>query len=171
MSEPFIGQITIFGYNFPPRNWAFCDGQLLPIAQNTALFSLIGTTYGGDGRTNFALPDLRGRVPMHPGNGPGLTRRTLGEKGGAQTITLTLAQMPAHTHQAMGSSTENDQETPEDNSWGVNELGDQYRDSANTTMDTNMLKSAGSGQPHTNMQPYLGLYFSIALNGIYPSRG
>ena len=170
MSEPFTAEIKIVGLNFPPRGWALCDGQLLPISQNTALFSLVGTIYGGDGRTTFGLPNLQGRAPMHPGTGLGLSQRRLGDRSGVQNVTLTEAQIPGHNHKAMGASAENDHETPEDNSWGVNELGDQYRDSSNTTMDAGMLKPAGSGQQHDNMQPWLGLYFAIALLGVYPSR-
>ena len=170
MSEPFIAEIKIVGLNFPPRGWALCDGQLLPISQNTALFSLVGTIYGGDGRTTFGLPNLQGRAPMHPGTGLGLSQRRLGDRSGVQNVTLTEGQIPNHNHKAMGASAENDHETPEDNSWGVNELGDQYRDSSNTTMDANMLKPVGSSQPHNNMQPWLGLNFVIALVGIFPSR-
>jgi microcystin-dependent protein len=168
MSEPFVAEIMIFAGNFAPRGWAFCNGQLLPIAQNTALFSLIGTTYGGDGRTTTGLPNLQGRAPMHPGTGPGLSTRRLGENGGVKDVTLTLAQIPTHNHKAMGSGAENNQETPDGNSWGANELGDQYRDAENATMEANVLKPVG-GQPHNNMQPYLGLNFIIALLGLYPS--
>ena len=169
MSDPFIAEIRIFAGNFAPRGWAFCDGQLLSIAQNTALFSLVGTTYGGDGRTTFGLPGLQGRAPMHSGNGPGLTQRRIGQNGGVPNVTLTSAQIPSHTHEAKGASGENDQQAPEGKSWGVNELGDQYRDASNVTMAANMLKPLG-GQPHNNMQPYLGLNFVIALTGVYPSR-
>ena len=119
MSEPFLAEIRIFAGNFAPRNWAFCNGQLLPIAQNTALFSLIGTTYGGDGRTTTALPNLQGRAPMHPGNGPGLTPRRLGESGGTETITLTESQMPNHQHSAVGSSGKSKEQKPGNHSWGT----------------------------------------------------
>ena len=117
MSDPFIAEIRIFAGNFAPRGWAFCDGQLLSIAQNTALFSLVGTTYGGDGRTTFGLPGLQGRAPMHSGNGPGLTQRRIGQNGGVPNVTLTSAQIPSHTHEAKGASGENDQQAPEGKSW------------------------------------------------------
>ena len=123
MVEPFIGEISMVAFTFAPRGWAFCDGQLLAISQNTALFSLIGTTYGGDGRTTFALPDLRGRVPLHMGNGPGLTSRPEGQKGGSETVTLTVSQMPAHNHQANASSTTSDKPGPINNFWGGRHQG------------------------------------------------
>jgi microcystin-dependent protein len=146
MSEPFIAEIRIFAGNFAPRGWAFCNGQLLPVAQNTALFSLIGTTYGGDGRTTTALPNLQGRAPMHPGRGPGLTSRRLGESGGSETVTLSTAQMPNHNHPLMASA-EN-----------------------LVPMANEALPAAGGSQSHNNMQPYLAINFIIALTGLYPSR-
>ena len=169
MSEPFIAEVRIFAGNFAPRGWAFCDGQLLPILQNTALFALIGTTYGGDGRTTTALPDLKGRAPMHPGRGPGLTSRKLGERGGDETTTLTEAQMPSHTHTMVGSAADADDRNPGGKYVGggngmfaaPGSLGD---------MDQAMLPSTGGGQLHSNMQPYLSLNFIIALVGIFPSR-
>jgi len=171
MSEPFIAEVKIFAGNFAPRGWAFCNGQLLPIAQHTALFSLIGTTYGGDGRTTTGLPDLQGRAAMHPGRGPGLPPRRLGEKGGNASITLSTGQMPQHTHTMMGNS-------------GLARTGDP---SSAQLADTDPLKNygplrdtetlaplavsnLGASQSHNNLQPFLGLYFIIALIGLYPSR-
>lgn len=170
MSDPFVAEIRIFAGNFAPRNWAYCDGQLLPIAQNTALFSLIGTTYGGDGRTTTALPDLKGRVPMHPGNGPGLSSRRLGERGGATQATLTANQIPPHTHQARIAEEDATQTSPSGNSLGIaDDL--VYKDSGTpVTMGGQTVGDTGGGQPHTNMQPYLTLSFIIALTGVYPSR-
>ena len=130
MSEPFIAEIRIFAGNFAPRGWAFCNGQLLPISQNTALFSLIGTTYGGDGRTTTALPNLQGCAPMHPGNGPGLTSRRLGQRGGAETITLTEAQMPQHQHSAVGSTTDGKEEKPAGHSGVADYDGSGHQDAA-----------------------------------------
>jgi len=175
MSEPFIAEIRIWALNFAPRGWAFCNGQLLPIAQNTALFSIIGTTYGGDGRTTTGLPNLQGRAAMHPGNGPGLTPRRLGQRSGATTVTLTQAQMPSHKHVGTGTGREADS--------GSATSGDPvgrylattsgtsarlYRDS--TDLSPTGATSGGSGQAHENMQPHLGLYYTIALQGVYPSR-
>ena len=150
MSEPFIAEIRIFAGNFAPRNWAFCDGQLLPIAQNTALFSLIGTTYGGDGRTTTALPNLKGRVPMHPGRGPGLTERRLGQRGGTETITLAQSQMPNHTHTLYASGEDGDSTLPENNRIGTgNQL---FAPPANLgNMQPQSLPNAGGGQAHNNL--------------------
>jgi len=172
MSEPFIAEVKIFAGNFAPRGWAFCNGQLLPIAQNTALFSLIGTTYGGDGRTTTALPNMQGRAAMHPGRGPGLTSRRLGEKGGDSTITLTEAQMPQHTHVMMGSSALASTGNPAGAQLADTDPLKNYgpmRDSE--TLAPQALANTGGGQPHNNLQPLLGLNFIIALVGIYPSRG
>ena len=173
MSEPFIAEVRIFAGNFAPRGWAFCNGQLLPISQNTALFSLIGTTYGGDGRTTTALPNLQGRAPMHPGRGPGLTDRRLGESGGVTGVTLSANQMPAHTH--TGSYFNNapaDTGTPSGSATlGVNDSQHNYGPELDAeSMSGQALKPEGGGQPHNNMQPYLGMNFIIALVGIYPSR-
>jgi microcystin-dependent protein len=175
MSEPFIAEIRIFGGNFAPRSWAFCNGQLLPISQNTALFSLIGTTYGGDGRTTTALPNMQGRAPMHPGRGPGLTARRLGQIGGVETVTLTEAQMPNHTHTQGGSTDEAEFDgspNPANNLTGVVEGGKEpYAASANlTTLSESALPSTGGSQAHNNLQPYLVLNYIIALVGLYPSR-
>lgn len=176
MSEPFIAEIRIFAGNFAPRSWAFCDGQLLPISENTALFSLIGTTYGGDGRTTTALPNLQGRAPMHPGRGPGLTARRLGEKVGTETVTLTEAQIPSHSHSWYNSGDTPKADTPQNN------LVDRHVDSftpanifkTNPTLDATFnsaqLSVTGGGQPHGNIQPYLTLNYIIALQGLYPSR-
>lgn len=172
-SEPFIGQIAMFAGNFAPRGWAFCDGQLLSIAENSALFSLLGTTYGGDGRTTFGLPDLRGRFPLHPGNGPGLTPRSLGEKGGVESVTLAANQMPSHTHtnQALAQTTAG---TDSDPTGKVPAAGRNfYADIAagpTTVLASQTSGSTGGGQAHTNVPPFQGVNFIIALIGIYPSR-
>jgi len=174
MSEPFIAEVRIFAGNFAPRSWAFCDGQLLPISNNTALFSLIGTTYGGDGRTTTALPNLQGRVPMHPGRGPGLTSRRLGEKVGTETVTLSEAQIPSHAHTFRVQNTGGPPGGPNNtksvagsrtiNAWQTNT-------SANLVdMASEALSTTGGGQAHTNVQPFLALNFIIALQGLYPSR-
>lgn len=174
MSEPFIAEIRIFAGNFAPRGWAFCNGQLLPISQNTALFSLIGTTYGGDGRSTTALPNLEGRAPMHPGHGPGLTAYRLGERGGTETVTLTEAQMPSHAHTFRASGENGDQGSLTANVvLGRSRNGSLYQ--TNTTnnrvdMNANTLTSAGGSQAHNNMQPYLAINYIIALVGLYPSR-
>lgn len=175
MSEPFVAEIRIFAGNFAPRGWAYCDGQLLPISQNTALFSLIGTTYGGDGRSTTALPNLQGRVPMHAGRGPGLTDRRLGERTGVGTVTLTEAQIPNHTHGLLGSGENGDQGSLTNNVvLGRSRNGSLYQtdtSSAVVQMNAGALASSGGSQAHYNMQPYLGLSFIIALVGLYPSRG
>ena len=172
--EPFIAQIMLFGGNFAPRGWAFCDGQLLPVAENTALFSLIGTTYGGDGRTTTALPNLQGRAPMHPGRGPGLTARRLGERVGTETVTLSEAQMPAHTHTARADDTIATTDTPSTTTALARSTGGsgyQNDTSANLVdLASETLSTTGGGQAHTNVQPYLTLNFIIALVGLYPSR-
>jgi microcystin-dependent protein len=174
MSEPFVAEIRIFAGNFAPLGWAFCNGQLLPISQNTALFSLIGTTYGGDGRTTTALPNMQGRAPMHPGRGPGLTNRLPGERLGVETVTLTEAQMPHHAH------TEIAQDVPAGSSVATNSsfaeilIGDGVYAPGSTTpdstMDNKMISHTGGSQAHNNMQPYLAINFIIALVGLYPSR-
>ncbi len=176
MSEPFLAEIKIFAGNFAPRGWAFCDGQLLPIAQNTALFSLIGTTYGGDGRTTTALPNLKGRAPMHPGRGPGLTARRLGEKGGVETATLTEAQIPNHTHTLRGNTNPAtvfaaDATMALARSVGGNAYNSEAAATApRVAMANGSLEPTGGGQAHNNMQPFLTLNFIIALVGLYPSR-
>ena len=171
MSEPFIAEIRIFAGNFAPRGWAFCDGQLLPISQNTGLFSLIGTTYGGDGRSTTALPNLQGRAPVHPGRGPGLTAKRLGQRGGVEMVTLTEAQTPNHRHSMHYSTNETGVTSPANATWGVDEFGDAWRNATNVEMNENLLQSAGGSQAHNNMQPYLAMNFIIALVGLYPSRG
>ena len=173
MSEPFIAEVKMFGGNFAPRGYTFCNGQLLPIAQNTALFSLVGTTYGGDGRTTLGLPNLEGRVPMGNGRGPGLTPRRLGEKGGAETVTLSETQMPNHNHSLMASDEEADRRTPASNRALAESVGGSLYAPASSTMaamDARSLPAAGGGGAHNNMQPYLALSFIIALVGQYPSR-
>ncbi len=175
MSEPFIAEIRIFAGNFAPRSWAFCDGQLLPVAQNTALFSLIGTTYGGDGRTTTALPNLQGRAPMHPGRGPGLTARRLGEKVGVDTVTLSEAQIPSHTHTARVDNNNSNVTTPSNqSSMSRSAAGFAWHtDTSSNLVDLSSatLATTGGSQAHTNVQPYLTLNFIIALQGLYPSRG
>lgn len=171
MSDPFIAEIRIFAGNLAPRGWAFCNGQLLPIAQNTALFSLIGTTYGGDGRSTMGLPNLQGRVPMHPGQGAGLTPRRLGEAGGSDAVTLVGLQLPRHDH-FMRAVPKTTQASP---NGGVG-LGNApiYATPADqgsiVAMADGAIGAAGGGQPHDNRQPYLALSFIIALEGLYPSR-
>lgn len=170
MSEPFIAEVRIFAGNFAPRGWAFCDGQLLPIAQNTALFSLIGTTYGGDGRTTTALPNLQGRAPMHPGRGPGLTARQLGQRTGVETVSLSQAQIPSHTHTLRGNSQRGGTGSP---SQAVldNSSMPAYGSATNlTSMNSNTVARTGGGQDHLNMQPFLSINFIISLQGLYPSR-
>jgi microcystin-dependent protein len=166
MSAPFVGEIRLCGFNFAPQGWVFCRGQILPIAQNTALFSLLGTTYGGNGQTTFALPDLRGRSAMHFGQGPGLSQRALGEQGGAESVTLTANQIPAHSH-AISAST--GRQTSNRPTGGYQAAGNSYSITRNVTMAPT-LAAAGS-LPHENRSPYVGMNFIIALLGVYPPRG
>lgn len=167
--EPFVGQISLFGFNFAPRGWALCQGQLLPIAQNTALFSLLGTTYGGDGRTTFALPDLRGRMPIGFGQGPGLSQYVQGQVGGQEQVTLQAAQLPAHNH-AVAASSATTGKNPSNAIPAVTPDGASYGTTADMSMSPTMVGGGGAGQPHENRQPYLALNWCIALDGIYPSR-
>jgi microcystin-dependent protein len=164
MTEPFIGEIQIFGFQFAPRGWALCNGQLLPINQNQALFSLLGTTYGGDGRTTFALPDLQGRVPL--GVGAGYTQ---GERAGEESHTLITSEMPAHTHMPLASLAAASTPSPADATW-ANTGAANYASSPNTQMAGNAVVPVGGSQPHENRSPYLTVNFCIALVGIFPSR-
>ena len=170
--EGFIGEIRMFAGNFAPKDWAFCQGQILSIAQNTALFSILGTTYGGDGRVTFALPNLSGRVPVGVGQGAGLTNRQLGEMSGTETVTLTTAQMPAHSHTVNAVTADGNQNLPT-NSFPANTktLDKEYSTVApNTTMNPTMIGVSGGSQPFGVMQPSLGMNYIICVNGIYPSR-
>ncbi len=174
MSEPFIGEIRFFGFNFAPRGWAMCSGQTLSISQNTALFSLLGTMYGGNGQTTFALPDLRGRVAIHVGQGPGLQNYTQGEMSGEETHTLIATEMPAHTHSITASSAIGTQSSP---AGAVIAGSDPSRGSAHfapdnpdSTLAAQTISAAGGSQPHNNLQPYLVGNYCIALEGIFPSR-
>ncbi|HEU4414228.1 MAG TPA: tail fiber protein [Candidatus Angelobacter sp.] len=173
MSDQFVAEIRIFPFNFPPKGWAFCDGQLLPISQNTALFSLLGTTYGGDGKSNFALPNLQGSAPMQQGQGPGLSLRDLGEVGGEQSVTLLQTEMPAHNHGAQAGAG-GGQPSPSGNVWasGLKTGPSLYSASGsnNVQMSPAALSISGGSQPHNNMQPFLALNFCIALLGIFPPR-
>lgn len=171
-AEPFIGQIAFVPYNFAPRGWAECNGQLLSIAQNTALFSLLGTTYGGNGTTNFALPDMRGRMLIHNGQGAGLSPRQLGQTGGSENVTLTQNQMPVHNHTVNAVSTDGDDASPTGNlPANTKTLDKEYSTAnANTTMKGTMVNSAGGGQPHENMSPFLTMKCIIALQGVFPTR-
>ena len=171
MSEPFLAEVRIVGFNFAPRGWAFCDGQILPINQNQSLYSLLGTTYGGDGRTSFALPDLRGRVPMHVGASNGTFHRQ-GQKSGEETHTLSAAEMPQHDHVLRASNTQANQVDPSGRLLG-NSLSELYVDgnAANVvTMRSGTVANVGGSQAHNNMQPYLAINFCIALQGLFPSR-
>jgi microcystin-dependent protein len=169
MADPFVAEIRIFPFNFAPKGWAWCDGQLLPLSQNTALFSLLGTTYGGNGKSNFALPDLQGRAPMHPGQGPGLSLHDLGETGGSETVTLLESEIPSHSHGVSMSVRPGDDLNPAGQALGT---GNQAYAAAAAlaSMAPEALAPAGGDAPHNNLQPFLTFYFSIALQGVFPPR-
>lgn len=166
MAEPFLGEVKIVSFNFPPKGWAFCNGQLLPINQNQALFSLFGTTYGGNGQTTFALPELRGRTPIHMGNG-----FSQGQTGGEEGHTLSIAELPAHTHAAQGTTSNADQPVPTGNLLGAaNNMYAGANAGGLTSLEPTSVSTVGGSQPHQNMQPFLTLSFCVALQGLFPSR-
>ncbi len=173
MSDPFVAEVRIFGFNFAPKGWAFCDGQILPLSQNTALFSLLGTTYGGDGKSNFALPNFQGLSPLQQGQGPGLSLYDLGETSGSEIVTLLQTEIPQHTHAAQGASG-GGLTDPTGNAWagGLKGHPPAYAASSanNVQMNPAALSLTGSSFPHNNLMPYLTLNFCIALQGIYPPR-
>ena len=171
MSEPFLGEIRMFGFNFAPQGWALCDGQLLPISQNAALFDLLGTTYGGDGTTTFALPNLQSRVPIHQGQGAGLSSYVAGQAGGTETVTLAAAQMPEHTHSVKASSSAAASDKPEGSALAKSHSHIYTAEpDTSTVMNANMLGDAGGSASHDNIQPYLAVNFCIALAGIFPAQ-
>ena len=165
MSSPFIGEIRMFAGNFAPQGWSFCDGSLIPISENDALFNLIGTTYGGDGQSTFALPDLRSRVPVHAG--PGFI---LGQTGGEETVTLTVQQIPAHIHVPRARSTAGNQASPAGGVWAASSLNQYTANTPSSSMDAAALGSAGGSQPHDNMVPFLVVNFILSLFGVFPSQ-
>jgi microcystin-dependent protein len=173
MADPFVAEIRIFPFNFAPKGWAFCDGQIMPISQNTALFSLLGTTYGGDGKSNFALPNMQGNAPMHPGQGPGLSLHDLGETGGSDTVSLLESEIPSHSH-AIKADTLDPADVQAPGATVVlakSTGGNAYIAPASlVAMAGQTLAPAGGDQPHNNMQPYLTLNFCIALQGVFPPR-
>jgi len=171
MSEPFVGEIRMFAGNFAPRGWALCDGQLLAISQNDALFSLFGTIYGGDGRTTFGLPDMRGRVPIHQGHGPGLSSRVIGQKAGAERVTLTVNELPSHGHAMQATGEPADSANPGGNLVARSTTMDLYINaSQNASLASNAITATGGSQSHPNVMPFLCVNFIVALVGIYPSR-
>jgi len=171
MADPFVAEIRIFPFNFAPKGWAWCNGQLMPISQNTALFSLLGTTYGGDGKSTFALPDLMGRAPMHPGQGPGLSLHDLGETGGSETVALLQSEIPAHSHAMNASESDAIARTPTAQlPASALGLGVYAAPASITQLNPVALPPAGGDQPHNNMMPYLTFYFNIALQGVFPPR-
>ena len=169
--DPFVAEIRIFPFNFAPKGWAWCDGQILPLSQNTALFSLLGTTYGGDGKSNFALPNLQGRAPMHPGQGPGLSLHDLGETGGSETVTLLESEIPSHSHAISVSQADAIEGTAPGQQFATGiGIGLYAAPGAVVQLNPNALAPAGGDQPHNNLQPYLTFYFCIALQGVFPPR-
>jgi len=171
MADPFVAEIRIFPFNFAPKGWAFCDGQLLPLSQNTALFSLLGTTYGGNGKSNFALPNLQGRSPMQPGQGPGLSLHDLGETAGSETVSLLESEIPSHSHNLVVSQADGISRLPNNEllATGIG-LGMYAPLSNNQLASDSTITPAGGDQPHNNMMPYLTLSFCIALQGVFPPR-
>ncbi len=170
MAQPYVGEIRMFAGNFAPAGWMFCDGRLLPISENETLFQLIGTTYGGDGQSTFALPDLRGRVPIHAGSGPGLNRYQLGEIGGAESVTLTPNQIPAHTHPLVATSSGANTSNPANAILGTStQVSMYFAGTTNTNMNANAIVATGGNQPHSNIQPSLAISFIISVFGIFPS--
>lgn len=172
MSDPFVGEIRMFAGNFAPRGWAYCDGQLLAVSENDALFSLLGTIYGGDGRTTFGLPDLRGRIPVHAGSGPGLSPRRLGAKFGSEEVTLTVNQLPSHNHDPVKASPNpGNQPSPNGRLVAQSSTVDFYRDdNPLNSLNPAAVTAVGGSESHTNLMPFLCVHFIIALFGIYPSR-
>lgn len=172
MSEPFLGEVRMVSFNFAPRGWALCDGQILPINQNQSLYSLLGTMYGGDGRTNFALPDLRGRAPIHFGEAEGGARHEIGQKGGEEVHTLSVDEMPQHGHAFNAAPAQGTTDIPQAGQALARSARDVYRDQATSlaSLDPEAIANAGGGQAHENMQPFLVINFCIALQGLFPSR-
>ena len=173
MADPFLAEIRIFPFNFPPTGWGFCDGQILPISQNTALFSLLGTTYGGDGKSTFALPNLQDRAAMHPGQGPGLSLYDLGQMDGSETVTLLQSEIPAHTHPMSASNQPAEDASPANEALARTVGASLYQ--TNTAANVvqyapQAVSPAGGDLPHNNLQPYLTMNFSIALQGVFPPR-
>lgn len=173
MADPFVAEIRIFGFNFAPRGWAFCNGQLLPISQNTALFSLLGTTYGGDGKSTFALPDMQGNAPMHPGQGPGLSLHDLGEIGGTPNVTLLISEIPVHNHTLQAYNDIGEDRIPGPTESMARSTGGNLFATPGTIVQMAFegLPPVGGSLPHNNMMPYLTLNFCIALQGVFPPRG
>jgi len=173
MADPFVAEIRIFGFNFAPKGWAFCNGQILPLSQNTALFSLLGTTYGGNGKSNFALPNLQGSIPVNPGQGPGLSLYDLGETGGTESVTLLESEMPSHVHQVLGNINPSNLATPSPaRSWARSAPGTAYNTTNGPFVQAapEAIGPAGGSLPHNNMMPYLTLNYCIALQGVFPPR-
>ncbi len=173
MADPFVAEIRIFPFNFAPKGWAWCDGQLMPISQNTALFSLLGTTYGGDGKSTFALPNMQGNAPMHPGQGPGLSLHDLGETGGSDTVTLLESEMPAHPHFLVASNQPGEDPGPGGEALARSVGASLYQTNVSQNivqLADSALAPAGGDLPHNNLQPYLTFFFNIALQGVFPPR-
>lgn len=171
MADPFVAEIRIYPFNFAPTGWAFCDGQILPISQNTALFSLLGTMYGGNGKSTFALPNLQGSAPMHQGQGPGLSQRFIGEQSGVENVTLIQTEIPAHNHNVMAANFPADANSPTNNAFSRSTNASVYGVGGTpVTMSPNSIAPTGGDQPHNNMQPYLTLNFCIAMQGVFPPR-